>query len=199
MHERIMLVDLFDITPKSHKIQMVPDKDGDLYVTNLKIEEIHSPDELHECLRTVQRNRAAIASYTQSNKRSSKSHSVVRIRLIGTHVTKQEESIGNLNLVDLAGSEHLKTEEAVRTAETKNINKSLANLGKVILALLKKQEHIPYKKSKLTHLLMPSLGGNSKTLMLLNVSPLDECYNETLNSLIFASKISNCKTGNVNE
>ena len=106
-------------------------------------------------------------------------------------------SIGNLNLVDLAGSERLKGEEAARTTETKNINKSLSNLGNVILALLKKQDHIPYRNSKLTHLLMPSLGGNSKTLMLLNISPLDECFNETLNSLRFASNVNNCKTGTV--
>jgi len=122
---------------------------------------------------------------------------VTRIRLIGTHTSKQEMSVGNLNLVDLAGSERLKTEEAVRTAETININKSLADLGNVILALLKKQKHVPYRNSKLTYLLMPSLGGNSKTLMLLNISPLDECYNETLNSLRFASNVNNCKTGNV--
>lgn len=129
--------------------------------------------------------------------RSSRSHSVARIRLIGTHAVKQEVSVGNLNLVDLAGSERLKSEEVVRTTETKNINKSLANLGNVILALLKKQEHVPYRNSKLTHLLMPSLGGNSKTLMLLNISPLEECYNETLNSLRFASSVNNCKTGNI--
>ncbi|XP_011690178.1 PREDICTED: protein claret segregational [Wasmannia auropunctata] len=189
------IVDLLDSQPKTHEIRMVDSKGQDLYVSNLRIEEIHSPEELHECLRIAQRNRAVAA--TQSNERSSRSHSVARIRLIGTHTTKQEVSVGNLNLVDLAGSERLKTEEAVRTAETKNINKSLANLGNVILALLKKQEHIPYRNSKLTHLLMPSLGGNSKTLMLLNISPLDECYNETLNSLRFASNVNNCKTGNI--
>jgi len=122
---------------------------------------------------------------------------VTRIRLVGTHSSKQEKSIGNLNLIDIAGSESLKTEEAIRTAETKNINKSITNLGNVILALLKKQKHIPYRNSKLTRLLMPSLGGNSKTLMLLNISPLDERYNETLNSLRFASNVNNCKTGNV--
>lgn len=117
--------------------------------------------------------------------------------MISTHETKQEVLVGNLNLVDLAGSERLKSEEAVRSTETKNINKSLANLGNVILALLKKQEHVPYRNSKLTHLLMPSLGGNSKTLMLLNISPLEECYNETLNSLRFGTNVNNCKTGNV--
>jgi len=123
---------------------------------------------------------------------------VTRIRLVGTHTSKQEMLIGNLNLIDLARSERLKSDEAVRTAEIKNINESLANLGNVILALLKKQEHIPYRNSKLTHLLMPSLGGNSK-MMLLNISPLDECYNETLNSLRFANNVNNCKTGMLNE
>ncbi|KAM0736736.1 Protein claret segregational [Formica fusca] len=189
------IVDLLDSQLKTHEIRMVDSKGQDLYVSNLRIEEIHSPEELHKCLETAQRNRAVAA--TKANERSSRSHSVTRIQLIGTHSGKQEVSIGNLNLVDLAGSERLKSEEVARTTETKNINKSLANLGNVILALLKKQEHIPYRNSKLTHLLMPSLGGNSKTLMLLNISPLDECYNETLNSLRFASNVNNCKTGNV--
>ncbi|XP_012221118.1 protein claret segregational [Linepithema humile] len=189
------IIDLLDCQPKTHEIRMVNSKGQDLYVSNLQIKEIHSPEELHECLYTAQQNRAVAA--TQANERSSRSHSVAQIRLIGTHSTKQEISIGNLNLVDLAGSERLKSEEAARNAETKNINKSLANLGNVILALLKKQEHIPYRNSKLTHLLMPSLGGNSKTLMLLNISPLNECYNETLNSLRFASSVNSCKTGNI--
>ncbi|XP_076670687.1 protein claret segregational [Andrena cerasifolii] len=189
------IVDLLDSQLKTHEIRMADSKGQDLYVSNLKIEEIHSPEELHQCLLTAQKNRAVAA--TQSNERSSRSHSVTRIKLIGVHKMKEEVSIGNLNLVDLAGSERLRGEESVRVAETKNINKSLANLGNVILALLKKQEHIPYRNSKLTHLLMPSLGGNSKTLMLLNISPLDECYNETLNSLRFASNVNSCKTGNI--
>lgn len=189
------IVDLLDSQPKLLEIRMADSKGHDLYVSNLRVEEIHSPEELHNCLLVAQQNRAVAA--TQANERSSRSHSVARIRLIGRHARKDEMSIGNLNLVDLAGSERLKNEEAARTTETKNINKSLSNLGNVILALLKKQDHIPYRNSKLTHLLMPSLGGNSKTLMLLNISPLDECYNETLNSLRFASNVNNCKTGTV--
>lgn len=189
------IVDLLGSQPKLHEIRMVDAKSQDLYVSNLCIQEIHGPEDLYKCLQIAQRHRAVAA--TQSNERSSRSHSVTRIRLIGTHNAKQEVSIGNLNLIDLAGSERLKNEEAARTTETKNINKSLANLGNVILALLKKQEHIPYRNSKLTHLLMPSLGGNSKTLMLLNISPLNECYNETVNSLRFASNVNNCKTGNI--
>ncbi|XP_076764038.1 protein claret segregational [Xylocopa sonorina] len=187
------IVDLLDSQSKNHEIRMADSKGHDLYVSNLKVQEIRSPEELHECLLIAQRNRAVAA--TQSNERSSRSHSVARIKLIGTHRRREEISIGNLNLVDLAGSERLRNEESVRIMETKNINKSLANLSNVILALLKKQEHIPYRNSKLTHLLMPSLGGNSKTLMLLNISPLEECYNETLNSLRFASHVNSCKMG----
>ncbi|XP_043256727.1 protein claret segregational-like [Colletes gigas] len=189
------IVDLLDSQTKTHEIRMTDSKGHDLYVSNLKVQEIHSPEELQNYLLIAQHNRAVAA--TLSNERSSRSHSVARIKLIGTHKTKKEVSIGNLNLVDLAGSERLKGEESTRVAETKNINKSLANLSNVILALLRKQEHIPYRNSKLTHLLMPSLGGNSKTLMLLNISPLDECYNETLNSLRFGSNVNSCKTGNV--
>ncbi|KAK0174741.1 hypothetical protein PV327_010476 [Microctonus hyperodae] len=189
------IVDLLDFNQKSHEIRMVDSKSADLYVTNLFVEEIESPEELHECLKIAQQNRAVAA--TKCNERSSRSHSVARIRLIGTNEKSQERSVGNLNLVDLAGSERLKGDEVARQTETKNINKSLANLGNVILALLKKQDHVPYRNSKLTHLLMPSLGGNSKTLMLLNISPLDDCYNETLNSLRFASNVNSCKTGNI--
>lgn len=61
------IIDLLDSQSKTHDIRMVDSKGQDLYVTNLKIEEINSPEELYKCLETAQRNRAVAA--TQSNER----------------------------------------------------------------------------------------------------------------------------------
>lgn len=133
------------------------------------------------------------------------------LKLTGENEITQEKCEGQLNLIDLAGSERLSQSGAKgeRLKETQAINKSLSALGDVIMALCKpnieyycyyyniylanKGSHIPYRNSKLTYLLQNSLGGNSKTLMFVNVSPLSENVNETLCSLRFAAKVRNYK------
>jgi len=98
--------------------------------------------------------------------------------------------VGKLSLVDLAGSERLsKTDASGQTLkEAQSINKSLSALGNVLNTLASKQSHVPYRDSKLTYLLQDSLGGNSKTLMLVAVGPAKENSAETVNSLNFASR-----------
>lgn len=96
-----------------------------------------------------------------------------------------------MNLVDLAGSERQsKTKaEGDRLKEATKINLSLSALGNVISALVDgKSSHIPYRDSKLTRLLQDSLGGNTKTIMIANISPADYNFEETLSTLRYASR-----------
>jgi kinesin family member C1 len=186
-----VLYDLLSNENKEMEIRMANAKNKtEIYVSNLTEERVETTDYLLELIEIARLNRATAA--TVSNERSSRSHAVTRIQLVGHHKEKNETSIGTINLVDLAGSESPKT--SVRMDETKNINRSLSELSNVILALVQRQDHIPYRNSKLTHLLMPSLGGNSKTLMFVNVAPFQDCFVESVKSLRFASSVNSCKT-----
>jgi kinesin family protein C1 len=160
---------------------------------------VTSPHQIHEMLIKASRNRAAGA--TLMNERSSRSHSVFTLQLSGHNELTGEDCNGRLHLVDLAGSERLNSSGATgeRLKETQAINKSLSSLGDVIMSLANKDAHIPYRNSKLTYLLQNSLGGNSKTLMFVNVSPCIGSFNETVNSLRFATKVmsSFCSVGSV--
>lgn len=136
------------------------------------------------------------------NKDSSRSHSIMLIYLISE--TKGEDGhsykkFGKISYVDLAGSERLKESKSqgIMVKETGNINRSLFTLGKVISALgdkkNKSKSHIPYRDSKLTMLLMDSLGGTSKALMLACVSPASAYAEETASTLNYAGRAMNIK------
>jgi kinesin family protein 5 len=67
-------------------------------------------------------------------------------------------------------------------------------LGKVIVALTdKKASHIPYRESKLTRILTESLGGNSKTCLIITLSPHPYNELETLSTLRFGARARNIK------
>ncbi|KIW02369.1 uncharacterized protein PV09_06192 [Verruconis gallopava] len=185
-----------DLDKKKHEIQHDM-KRCKTTITNVEVVELDSPDRVKEVLRTADKNRSVAA--TKANMRSSRSHSVFILTLTGENSITGEKCEGTLNLVDLAGSERLSHSKAEgdRLKETQNINKSLSCLGDVIGALGSKGEsgHIPYRNSKLTYLLQFSLGGNSKTLMFVMVSPLQAHLSETLTSLKFATKVHNTHIG----
>ena len=99
-------------------------------------------------------------------------------------------------MVDLAGSEKISKTGATGTTldEAKMINKSLTTLGMVINALTdKKSNHIPYRDSKLTRILSESLGGNSKTCLVVTCSPSPFNDQETLSTLRFGSRARSIK------
>ncbi len=170
-------------------------QNGKTTVTDLIVQAVTSPSEVMNLLAKAAHNRAV--AETQCNERSSRSHSVFILRLTGENSITTEKVDGLLNLIDLAGSERLSQSGSTgdRLKETQAINKSLSALGDVIYALANKEQHVPFRNSKLTYLLQNSLGGNCKTLMFVNVSPARHNFQETLCSLRFATKVNSCQIG----
>jgi len=122
------------------------------------------------------------------NSVSSRSHSVFMI----TITIHYEEGIveGKINLADLAGSEKvMKTGAMGETLEeAKKINQSLSALGNCINALTSGNPHVPFRDSKLTLLLKDSLGGNSKTTLIIACSAHSFNMEETVSTLEFGKR-----------
>ncbi|KAJ2598844.1 hypothetical protein GGF39_002473, partial [Coemansia sp. RSA 1721] len=137
-------------------------------------------------------------SATSMNRESSRSHSVLML-MIQSMTTTDTDGLTEIresmfNLVDLAGSERQKlaNTSGMRLKEAANINKSLSTLGNVINSLVDisngKSRHVNYRDSKLTFLLRDSLGGNSVTFIIANVSPAMCNDAETASTLRFAQR-----------
>ena len=134
---------------------------------------------------------------TSMNRESSRSHSVLTTYIESKSLSKTgvwNIRCSRFHIIDLAGSERSKNTNAVgdRLKEAGMINKSLSALGIVINSLVDisegKARHVHYRDSKLTFLLRDSLGGNSKTLMIANITPSTFSINETISTLKFAQR-----------
>ena len=134
---------------------------------------------------------------TAMNDYSSRSHALFTLKLKVTNHSTGKIRRSKLHLVDLGGSESAgKTGcDAQRLQEAKSLNQSLSTLSRCIVALTSNNvNHIPYRESKLTKILKESFGGNSKTCIIVTVSPHPMHGMETLNTLKYgarAQKISN--------
>jgi len=139
--------------------------------------------------------KARSVACTSMNDQSSRSHSVFTLHLTGENSQENLTLRGQLNLCDLAGSERLSRSGAVgdRLKETQAINKSLSALADVFHNLKTKSSHVPYRNSKLTHMLQSCFSGQGKTMMLVNLSPTMASTGESLCSLRFASKVNKTK------
>lgn len=154
------------------------------------------------------------------NSRSNRSHFIteIRLELLGDAADHRMDELGDIGaefsvlgkmtIIDLAGSERLKATNSSGAVlqDTGFINRSLYVLGKVIAGLVRNgptagaaaayanARDVPFRESKLTKLLVGSLGGTSKTLLISCVTEASGSVGETLRTLKFsmaAAKIKN--------
>ncbi|KAF5380963.1 hypothetical protein D9615_003970 [Tricholomella constricta] len=188
------------LAPQNDNLQVHEEKSKGVYVKNLSDYYVSSAREVYEIMRTG--GAARVISSTNMNAESSRSHSIFLITIQQRNTETGALKTGNLYLVDLAGSEKVgKTGASGQTLEeAKKINKSLSALGMVINALTdSKAKHIPYRDSKLTRILQESLGGNSRTTLIINCSPSSYNEAETLSTLRFGIRAKSIKnTARVN-
>lgn len=184
--------DLLDMTKTNLAIH--EDKNRVPYVKGATEQAVSSPEEIMGCIETGKSNR--IVAVTNMNEHSSRSHSVFLISIQQTHTETKKQLNGKLYLVDLAGSEKVSKTgaEGMQFEEAKNINKSLTTLGMVISALAEgNKSHIPYRDSKLTRILQESLGGNSRTTVIICASPARYNSEETKSTLQFGQRAKTIK------
>ncbi|KAM6142222.1 kinesin-like protein KIF9 [Phoenicopterus ruber ruber] len=174
-------------------IQMaVVDCPQGVYVKGLSIHSVNHEEDALNLLFEGETNRV-IAEHTL-NKNSSRSHCIFTIYIESRfRVFSDVKCINSkINLIDLAGSERLsKTgSEGQVLKEATYINKSLSFLEQIVIALADpKREHIPFRQSKLTHVLKDSLGGNCNTVLVANICGEAVHVEETLSSLRFATRM----------
>lgn len=177
------------------KISIHEDKAEGVHLKGISHAFVSSAEEMQMVLLTGSRNRAV--GSTLMNEESSRSHAIFQVNLSQKDTSTGELKRLHLFLVDLAGLEKIGKTGALHgltLEETKRINQSLSALGNVINALTDgKSTHIPYRDSKLTRILQESLGGNSRTSLIINCAPTLYNEQETLSTLRFGARAKSIK------
>nr|XP_033511856.1 kinesin-like protein KIN-14R isoform X1 [Nicotiana tomentosiformis] len=189
--------DLLSPPTTSKKLEIKQATEGLHHIPGVVEAKVENIEEVWNVLQTGSSARAVGSNNV--NEHSSRSHCMLCIMVTANNLINGECTKSKLWLVDLAGSERLAKTDAQgdRLKEAQNINRSLSALGDVISALANRSNHIPYRNSKLTHLLQDSLGGDSKALMFVQISPSDKDLSETISSLNFATRVRGIELGPV--
>lgn len=160
----------------------------------------------HETMHWIEKGyvRRKVCS-TRLNSESSRSHLIIRMHLNLVSLIDNQRRTSSLVLCDLAGSESAERIEAneILHMETGYINRSLVTLSRVFETLRRRSGHhcaptglaIPYRDSKLTHLLKPCLGGQAKCVLIVTASPEHKHLDRTLKALEFAQRAMQVSLG----
>ncbi|KAG8345082.1 Microtubule binding Kinesin motor domain [Trypanosoma vivax] len=181
---------LFDLLNEREKLACREDSRGVINVCGLTE---HRVDDTSHLMRVIDYgNSIRAAGSTGMNVDSSRSHAILHITVLNS----KNRFFGRFTFIDLAGSERgADTLDSDRTTrlEGAEINKSLLALKECIRALDQNHRHIPFRGSKLTAVLRDCFTGNSRTVMIGNVSPASGSCEHTLNTLRYADRVKELK------
>jgi len=181
------------LNPVNDNLEIRESQYKGLWVEDITSVYVTTFDDLIKVMRKAETNRTV--AETLLNSHSSRSHSVLTVRLSRTNIKTGARTRSKMVFVDLAGSEKIEKSGAsgIVLKQAQYNNKSLLTLGLVIRELAEKKPFIRYRDSKLTRLLSESLGGNSRTALIATCSPSELHLEETLSTLRFASLTSQIK------
>ena len=166
--------------------------DEDIVVENLTRKKVECAEDADQILRAASRNRHTAA--TNSNKTSSRSPSLFALRITGTNGIETREGF------EPRGSGWLRTVTCVRVGR----GPAIAARGEIhqLFSLNsgdgrgrfseENKTHVPYRDSRLTFLLRPSLCGDAKCLAIFNLAPEKAHLRESLSTLRFGQKVTEC-------
>ena len=194
-----IIFDLLSPVPANEQkgeINFQEDAKGNVVVKGLTKHIVANEEEAFNLLFEGESNRTV--SEHQLNKASTRSHCIFTISIEMKSKVESSEKVltSKLNFVDLAGSERVKEtgSSGIALKEAAYINKSLTFLEQVVVALTdktKRKEYVPYRQSKLTHILKDAIGGNCKTIMIATIWPEEQFILDTLSTLNFAKRMKN--------
>ena len=194
-----IIFDLLSPIPANEQkgeINFQEDAKGNIVVKGLTKHSVANEEEAFNLLFEGESNRTV--SEHQLNKGSTRSHCIFTISVEMKSKVESSEKVltSKLNFVDLAGSERVKEtgSSGLALKEAAYINKSLTFLEQVVVSLTdktKRKEYVPYRQSKLTHILKDAIGGNCRTVMIATIWPEEQFILDTLSTLNFAKRMKN--------
>ncbi|XP_018486148.2 kinesin-like protein KIN-14B [Raphanus sativus] len=156
-------------------------------VTELSQEKVDNPSEFLRILKS------ALQSRGNDKSKSNVTHLIVSVHICYSNTITGESVNSKLSLVDLAGSEGLTVEDdnGDHVTDLLHVTNSISALGDVLSSLTAKKDTVPYENSFLTRILADSLGGSSKTLMIVNICPSARNLSEIMSCLNYAARARN--------
>jgi kinesin family member 2/24 len=192
---------VFDLLNARRKLRVLEDSKAQMCVVGLREYKVDAPETFD---RLVEHStKARCVGSTGANAESSRSHAILQLVLKKPALDARHEggfnaseptseTFGKLSFIDLAGSERgadTTDNDRQTRIEGAEINKSLLALKECIRALDSGQSHVPFRGSKLTEVLRDSFLGDSRTVMIANISPAAGSCEHTLNTLRYADRV----------